>query len=192
VERARKTLQDRLVKELRLAGIDTIEAANGFLPAFAADHDARFAKPPRQPEDLHRPPPGAVDLDEVMTVREARTVSASLTLQCDKMLLLLEPNEVTRPLARQRVTVVNYPDGRFAVRHQGLDLPFRVFDKLQKVDQASVVEHQRLGAVLAHIRERQATYEAAWNRDLRSHTSRNNLRQAVEISGLTSPSGADA
>ncbi len=74
---------------------------------------------------------------------------------------------------------------------QGLDLPFRIFDKLQKVDQASVVEHKRLGAVLAHIRERQDAYEAAWNRDLRPHTARNNLRQAGEISGLTSLSSAD-
>jgi transposase len=56
VERAHKTLQDRLVKELRLAGIATVEAANAFLPGFMADYNARFAKEPRRPEDLHRPP----------------------------------------------------------------------------------------------------------------------------------------
>ena len=82
VERAHKTLQDRLVKELRLAGVSTIEAANAFLPAFMADHNARFAKEPRRPEDLHRPAPGAADLDEILVVREERTVSASLTLCC--------------------------------------------------------------------------------------------------------------
>ena len=65
-----------------------------------------------------------------MTVREERTVSASLTLHYDKLLILLQPTEAARGLARQRVTVVNYPDGRFAIRHNGLDLPFRVFDKL--------------------------------------------------------------
>jgi len=106
------------------------------------------------------------------------------------MLLLLEPNEATRPLARQRVTVVNYPDGRFAIRHKGLDLPFRVFDKLHKVDQATIVENKRLGAVLAHIRERQDAYEPAWNGDRRLATH-NNLRRAAEGSGLTSLSGAD-
>jgi transposase len=175
VERAHKTLQDRLVKELRLAGISTIEAANAFLPAFVADYNARFAKEPRLAKDLHRPLPTAADLDEVMTVREERTVSASLTLHYDKMLILLEPNEVTRALARKRVVVVNYPDGRFAIRHQGQDLPFRVFDKLRRVDQAAIVENKRLGDALAHIRERQDTYEPAWNRGLRP-TSRNNLR----------------
>ena len=88
----------------------------------------------------------------------------------------MEPNGATRPLARKRVTVVNHPDGRFAIRHQGLDLPFRVFDKLQKVDRAAIVENKRLDAVLAHIRERQDAYEPAWNRDLRPGT-RNNLRR---------------
>src|SRR5437588_6172718 len=190
VERAHKTLQDRLVKELRLAGVSTVETANAFLPAFVADYNARFAKEPRLAEDLHRPAPGAADLDEIMTVREERTVSASLTLRYDKMLILLEPSDTTRALARQRVTVVNYPDGRFAIRHKGRDLPFRVFDKLRKVDQAAVVESKRLGAVLAHIRERQDAYEPAWNADRRPAT-RNNLRRAADGSGLTSLSGAD-
>jgi transposase len=190
VERAHRTLQDRLVKELRLAGVGTIEAANAFLPAFVADYNARFAKGPRLAKDLHRPAPGAADLDEIMTVREERTVSASLTLHYDKMLLLLEPNEATRGLARRRVTVVNYPDGRFAIRHRGLDLPFRVFDKLRKVDQAAIVGHERLGAVLAHIRERQDAYEPAWSRDRRPAT-RNNLRRMATGSGLTSLTGAD-
>jgi hypothetical protein len=178
VERAHKTLQDRLVKELRLAGISTIEAANAFLPAFMADYNTRFAKEPRLTKDLHRPAPGAADLDEIMTVREERTVSASLTLHYDKLLILLEPTATTRGLARQRVTVVNYPDGRFAIRHKGRDLPFRVFDKLRKVNQAAIIENKRLGAVLAHIRERQDAYEPAWNRDLRLAT-RNNLRRAA-------------
>ena len=123
-------------------------------------------------------------------MREERTVSSSLTLRYDKMLILLEPNGVTRPLARKRVTVVNYPDGRFAIRHRGLDLPFRVFDKLRKVDQGAIVENRRLGAVLAHIRERQDAYEPAWNADRRPAT-RNNLRRAAEASGLTPLTGAD-
>ena len=123
-----------------------------------------------------------------MTVREERT--ASLTLRYDKMLILLQPTEATRGLARQRVTVVNYPDGRFAIRHNGLDLPFRVFDKLAKVDQAAIIENKRLGAVLAHIRERQDAYEPAWNRDRRPAT-RNNLRPVATGVSLTSLTGAD-
>src|SRR4051812_26045854 len=156
VERAHKTLQDRLVKELRLAGIGTIEAANAFLPAFMADYNARFAKAPRLAEDLHRPLAPHDDLDGALTWREERTVTGSPTLHYDKVLFLLEPTDAARGLARKRVTVHEFPDGRLAIRHKGRDLPYRTFDKLRRVDRAAVVENERLGAVLAHIRDKQA------------------------------------
>ena len=57
VERAHKTLQDRLVKELRLAGARTLADGNALLPAFMADYNPRFAKPPAHQKDLHRPLP---------------------------------------------------------------------------------------------------------------------------------------
>jgi len=78
-----------------------------------------------------------------------------LTLQYDKVLFILEPNEITRPLARQRVTVFDYPDGRLVIKHKGRELPYRIFDKVRQVDQAAIVENKRLGAVLAYVAERQ-------------------------------------
>jgi hypothetical protein len=170
VERAHKTLQDRLVKELRLAGVGTIEAANAFLPAFLADYNARFAKPARRPEDLHRPPAPHDDLDGALTWREERTVTGNLTLHDNKALFLLEPTDVTRGLARKRVTVHEFPDGRLAIRHEGVDLPYRTFDKLRRVDQAAVVENKRLGAVLAVVRDRQAETVRKRNRDAPSRS----------------------
>ena len=155
VERCFGTLQDRLVKELRLAGIDTPEAGNAFLPGFLEAHNARFAKAPFSDRNAHRPLTERDNLDEVFAWREERTVTRSLTLQYDQTLFLLEPNEVTRPLARQRVTVCDYPDGRLAIKHKGRELPYRVFDKRQRVNQAAIVENKRLGPVLAYIAERQ-------------------------------------
>ena len=155
VERANKTLQDRLVKELRLQGISTIAAGNELLPAFLADYNDRFGKEPRNLKNLHRPLSAGDDLTDVFAWREERTVSNSLTLQYDKVVFLLEPNEITRELRRKRVTVVDYPDGRLAIRYRGLDLPYTTFDKLRQVSQASIVENKHLGAVLSHIRERQ-------------------------------------
>lgn len=104
---------------------------------------------------MHRPLAENDDIDEAFAWQEERTVSQNLTLQYDKMLFILEPTPVTRPLARQRVTIYDYPDGRFVIRHQGLDLPYRTFDKLQQVDQAAIVENKRLGPALAYIAERQ-------------------------------------
>jgi hypothetical protein len=53
---------------------------------------------------------------------------------------------------------VNYPDGRFAIRHSGTDLPFRVFDKIRTVQPGTIVENKRLTEVLAHVQAQQATY----------------------------------
>ena len=155
VERANATLQDRLVKEMRLLGISTMEAGNAFLPAFMADYNARFAKPPFDDRDLHRGCADHDNLDDAFAWKEERTVSVNLTLQYDQVMFILEPNEVTRPLARRRVTVIDYPDGRLAIRHNGVDLPYRTFDKRPQVNQAAIVENKRLGPVLAYIAEKQ-------------------------------------
>ncbi len=134
VERAFGTLQDRLVKELRLAGISSIEAANAWLPAFMANYNARFGRDPANAKDLHRKLTAADDLDEILAWREERTVTQNLTLHYDRMMLILEPTPLARGLVRKKVEVVNYPDGRFAVQFDGKSLPFRMFDKIQTVE----------------------------------------------------------
>jgi hypothetical protein len=105
-------------------------------------------------------------------------VTHNLTVQYDKILFLLEQTELTRSLARKRVTVVNYPDGDLRIRWRGFDLPFRsFFDKLQTVEPGAIVDNKRLGSVLGWIKDRQAAYGPAWNS---SHPQRprtaNNLR----------------
>src|SRR3954462_1664663 len=129
VERAFGTLQDRLVKELCLAGISTVEAANAWLPGFVSDYNARFGRQPSNGKDLHRPLTASDNLDEILAWREIRTVTHNLTLHYDRMLLLLAPTPFARGLVRQKVDVVNYPDGRFAIQFEGTSLPFTVFDK---------------------------------------------------------------
>src|SRR5436305_12135925 len=66
VERAHHTLQDRLVKELRLAGISSVEAANAFLAASVQSFNGSFAKPAASERDLHRPIAGTNDLDDIL------------------------------------------------------------------------------------------------------------------------------
>jgi hypothetical protein len=103
-----------LVKELRLAGISTVEAANAWLPGFVEDYNRRFGRAPANAKDLHRPLTEADDLDEILAWREERTLTRNLT-SYDRMMLLLDPTPLTRGLAGKKVAVVNYPDGRFAV-----------------------------------------------------------------------------
>jgi hypothetical protein len=158
VERAFGTLQDRLVKELRLAAISTIAAANAWLPGFMATHNDRFGRAPASAKDLHRKLTPADDLDEILTWREERTVTRNLTLHYDRMMLMLDPTPLTRGLPGKKVEVVNYPDGRFAIRFDGTTLPFRVFDKIRTVRPGAIVENKRLGAMLALVKEQQAAF----------------------------------
>ena len=155
VERAHKTLQDRLVKELRLAGVRTLAEGNALLPAFTADYNMRFAKAPSNSKDLHRRLRAADDLDDAFTWKEERTLSRALTLQYDKVLFILEPSEQAKAAIGKRVTVVDHPDGRLSIRYRGVELAYRTFDKLRQVDQGAITDNKRLGAALAMIRDEQ-------------------------------------
>lgn len=134
VERANKTLQDRLVKELRLQGISTAEQANQFLPVFIIDHNRRFAKPARNSKNMHRPLSDFDDLDRYMSWQEERTVSNNLTIQYDRVVFIIEPNEFTTELKRQKVTVYDYPDGHLEIRYKGTLLPYSKFDKVRRLN----------------------------------------------------------
>ena len=91
-------------------------------------------------------------------------------------MLLLDPTPFARAFAGKKIEVVNYPDGRFAVRHEGITLPFRVFDKIRTVAPGAIVENKRLGAALAFARELQASYPPNRRRgDPRRQRPPNNL-----------------
>ena len=83
-----------------------------------------------------------------ITGREQRTVTSALTLHYNKILFILEPTEISRPLAGKRVDVCDYPDGSFEIRHGGHVLAYRVFDKIRQVNQAAIVENKHLDAAL--------------------------------------------
>jgi hypothetical protein len=143
--------QDRLVKEMRLEDISSIADANAWIDTFVEGYNMRFSKPPAVPFNAHRPVMEFEDLEDIFTWQEARTLSASLTLQYDKVLYLIEPSPENQRLAGKRVNVIDYPDGRIAIRYEGRDLPYREFDKLTHVHQGEVVPHKRLGAMLQMI-----------------------------------------
>ncbi|WP_273793923.1 ISNCY family transposase [Brucella anthropi] len=159
VERANRTLQDRLVKELRLRGIDTIEAANAYAPEYIADFNARFGKEPRNPKDMHRPLAAHENIDGALCRKEVRTLSQTLTLRYDKVLFILEPTEVAKRLARQKVIVCDYPDGRLEIMHGTDTLPYTTFDKLRSIHRSPVVENKRLDDMLSIVAEMQAGRE---------------------------------
>jgi len=153
VERAHLTLQDRLVKELRLRNLSTPEAANAFLPEFLADYNTRFACDPSNAHDTHRPVRDDEDLDVIFTWQKERKLSSNLTLHYKRVIYLVEPRPETLALVGRRCRVHEHEDGRVEVRHAGKRLPCRVFfDKDPCVQQGAIVANKRLGAVLSKIR----------------------------------------
>ncbi|CBJ40563.1 transposase (fragment) (plasmid) [Ralstonia solanacearum CMR15] len=144
------TLQDRLVKELRLRGISSMAAANAFALTFIADFNARFAKLPRSDFDAHRPLRGDEDLERIFCWREWRKVSQSLTLQYDKVMYLLEDLPAHRQLIHRYIEVAECPDGRGELWADGASLPCTTYHRLSQIDQGAIVADQPAGPGSGH------------------------------------------
>ena len=149
VERANRTLQDRLVKEMRLRNISTMEQANAYLEEYRIEHNNQFARPAAEPEDAHLPAPNA-DLSTLLTYTDDRKVFKDLSLSFNKTRIILEDSELSRKAIGKRVTVALSLTGEIEVLFEEIPLPHRVFDKIRRVDDGPpVVDHKRLGAALA-------------------------------------------
>ena len=155
VERAHLTLQDRLVKELRLRGISDIEAANVFAPEFIVDYNRRFARAPRSEHDAHRPLQPSDDLARIFSWQETRLVSKSLTFSYKRVLYVLDPTDVGRAARGQRVGIEEREDGSLSFWHGEHELLATAFPKDHGVAQGEVVENKRLSEVMDLVRERQ-------------------------------------
>jgi hypothetical protein len=155
VERVNRTLQDRLIKEMRLMNISDAEQGNKFLPEFMAKFNEKFGKEPVNSKNMHRELLPHENLYEIFSWQEKRTLSKNLTLQYDKVLYLIEDTLDNRSLARNKVTVFDYFDGTIKIKFNNRELSYHIFDKIKKVDQGDIVSNKRLGAVLKFIKEKQ-------------------------------------
>ena len=116
-ERAFGTLQDRLVKELKLAGITDIAAANAFIrDVYLPAHNARFAVEPAGENSAFTPIPG-VDLDEILCVEEERQVGNDNCVSYRTLKLQIPESPMRPHFVRARVKVHVYPDGSHALFH---------------------------------------------------------------------------
>jgi transposase InsO family protein len=114
-ERLNRTFQDRLVNELRVAGLATLAAANQYLRAvFVPHHNALFARPPRDPASAFVPL-GSVDLDLVLCQEATRVVARDNTVTIADRVLQIAPQPGRRSCAGLTVTVRRHLDGRFTI-----------------------------------------------------------------------------
>jgi transposase len=133
VERANQTLQDRLIKEMRLAGIEDMAAAQAFLPGYMARHNARFAVVPKSKEDAHKPWEAGVDaLDAALAEHEPRTLSKALTFSAGGAIHCIRTTSAGIALRGAKVTVRRYLDGRMDVLFKDRVLPYTTVRKLPR------------------------------------------------------------
>ncbi len=120
VERLFKTFQDRLVKEMRLAGISSIEAANRFLLGYLPIYNRRFSVRTVEGANLHRSSPGLRALDRILCIKTERALRRDFTVAHDRKLYQIEDN-----LRAHQVTVEEQLDGTMRITHQGQPLGYR-------------------------------------------------------------------
>ena len=142
VERAVQTLQDRLVKELRLRGISDMETGNAYLPEFRDDFNRRFAVVPRSNYDTHRPLLPHDDLDHILTRQESRILSKSLTVQYNKVIYQIQTNRPTYAMRKASVTVCENAQGEVTILYNDQSLKYTIYHKQER--QAEVVSSKSL------------------------------------------------
>jgi len=157
VERTNQTLQDRLIKEMRLKKISNMRDGNAYLPIFIDDYNKRFGKAPLSNIDMHRPLQNWEEegIDDIFCWQEDRTLSNNLTLKYDKRTYIIQDSVETRKLRKKRVTVFDHHNGIIKIVYKNKELAYRVFDQLQRVNEQAIVENKRLGEVLFYIKKRQ-------------------------------------
>ena len=126
VERRNAVFQDRLVKEMRLRKIRSMEAGNALLEGgFLADLDRRYAVSPQKNADLHRTLSTDVSLEEVLCVQEVRVVGQDWCVRWQNRWLQIDVRHEALRLAGRKVLVKRRGDGRLVVQYQAEPLTYR-------------------------------------------------------------------
>jgi len=154
VERLFQTLQDRLCKALRLAGIDTIEQANSWLAEYLREHNRRFAVAPRQAQDALRSWTGSTQaLADICALHHQRQLSAQGACKFEGHILQLLPGQSQAPKARALVDIAQHDDGTLHLSYRGQLLAFQSFAAYTP-DKPAIEDHKTLTARVDKASER--------------------------------------
>lgn len=146
VERANQTLQDRLVKELRLQHISDVPTANAWLPEFRADFNRRFAVQARESHDAHRPLRVTDDLTRILALRELRTLSNNLTLNYNRTVYQIHTGRAVYALRHAKVEVRERYDGALQILYKDKPLAYSIYREPPR--QAELIPSKELNGTL--------------------------------------------
>jgi len=140
VERANQTLQDRLVKEMRLRGISDMQEGNAYLPEFMADFNRRFGVPSRSSLDAHRPLLDHQNLDRILVWQEKRFVTKNLTVQFKNVVYQIQTDRPAYALQKVEVTVCQDNQGKVTILYKGEELAYTIFVKQEHQSEVVTVK----------------------------------------------------
>jgi transposase len=141
VERMFNTLQDRLVKEMTLRNITTIEEANKFLKSYLSFHNKRFAVNPREQNDLHREIPKGLNLDKILCIRTERTMRNDSTIAHNGKLY-----QIQEAVKSKKVLVEERVNGKMLITHNDVSLKFKeITARPERQQKPSRILRQRKG-----------------------------------------------
>ncbi len=133
VERANQTLQDRLIKEMRLAGISDIDSANAWLPGFMVSFNRRFAVTPKDAFDAHITYPGsATELINILSVQTTKTLSKNLSCQHECNLIQVKTSGTGLAMRGAKVTIHDHFDGTQVLRWRNRKYTYTTLTKAQR------------------------------------------------------------
>jgi hypothetical protein len=142
VERANETFQDRLVKELRLRGINNYQDANAFLPEFILSYNRKFAVLPRSTEDAHIPLDPSIDLDFLFSIHDSRTITKDLQISFNNVTYQIITQRPPQYLIGRDVLILHDEFGKVSAFLNKDPLTLQAFKKQPK--QAQMVSSKSL------------------------------------------------
>lgn len=120
IERLFGTFQDRLIKEMRLAHINTLEEGNRFLESYLPGYNARFGVEPREAANLHRTAPGLLELNKALCIKTQRVLKNDFTIAYQTRSYQIKEN-----VRAKKVWVEERLDGSIHITHQGKSLTYQ-------------------------------------------------------------------
>ena len=156
VERANQTLQDRLIKEMRLVGINNMDEANAWLPGYIKDFNKRFAVAPKDASDAHIAYAGTpIDLVRILSVQVTKTLSKNLSCQHENQLLQAVTTGAGLGLRGAKVTIHEHFDGNHELLWKKRKLTYSMMNKPQR--QSAVADGKSVNARVDKSVERRNT-----------------------------------
>ena len=145
IERANGTLQDRLIKEMRLCSINTIEEANRYLPVFIEDFNRRFGIEPRNTENAHRPLRETDDLERIFSRRSSRIVSKDLSFQYEGAFYQIRTDSPNR-FRHEKVNILERPGKPILVEAAGKEYSYTKWEKKASHEKPRILDSKELEA----------------------------------------------